>query len=291
MESWNLCSILLATTLLLIAAGDSSGDPWRTENCPADLMTRLKQAKSFLVDQQKVLENDFEVEGRKGQQRRAERQLDRRVEKVGFKCKRGSCDTHTAAQSVVGGNKIRICPDILAGRPFCGVVSVVAHELGHNAHIPKARAGRHHKRGHDDPDQVYQFGYFAGELCKEQYGTGFHVGDGSTPRPTAGPSLAEDLILYPRKDYRGHPTAFSIAELSGSPSGDQRYARRHSSLSDLRFIGLNNNTTSIRVNRGRWKVCSKPNLGGTCKTISASTAHLKSLGMNNKISSIEYLGG
>ncbi|PQA86037.1 hypothetical protein [Hyphococcus luteus] len=263
------------------------------ENCPADLQTHLRAAKDFLVRYKKTLKNDFEIEGRKGQQRRAERQIERRVDKLSFVCKADKdCDTHTAVQgTIVGGNRVRICSALMTRDPFCEVVEMVAHEFGHNAHIPKARAGRHHRRGHSDPDQVYQFGYYARELCKEVYGTGFPVGGGA-PRRTVGLIPPKDIELFPKKGFGGHGVHFSIGILDGSyvRYDMSRYRKRHSSMSDLRFIGLNDSASSLRVKRGRWEVCAKKDGGGRCAVVDSSVSNLGSLKLNNKISSIRYLG-
>ena len=70
----------------------------------------------------------------------------------------------------------------------------------------------------------------------------------------------------------------------------ERVKKRHESMNDLRFIGLNDNISSIRINRGRWKICTKKNYQGKCVTLTRSVLNLKSLKMNNKISSIQYLG-
>ena len=61
-------------------------------------------------------------------------------------------------------------------------------------------------------------------------------------------------------------------------------------MNDLRFVGRNNAATSIKINRGRWQVCTKRDFKGTCKVLSASVSNLRSIKMNDKITSIRYLG-
>lgn len=268
----------------------------RTKPCPAPLQKRLQQAKQFLVRYQHRLADDFEIDARrKGQERRSRRQILRRVEKIDFACKRDNdCDTHTAVQSVVGGNRMRICGGDLTrggGAPFYRVVEVVAHEFGHNAHIPKARAGRHAKRGPQDPDRVYQFGFFAAELARETYGTGFPVGGRKDPVTTRGLTPAWDIVLYPQKNRKGHPVGF-VANLDdrGGRLDYRRWRHRQNNMHDLRKIGRHDAISSIEVKRGRWQVCTKINYKGTCKTINATINSLKSIKMNNKISSLRYLG-
>ena len=289
----------------LVAAGLTPPTPSHagkafTEACPAPLEKRLQQAKQFLVRYQHRLADDFEIDARrKGQERRSERQILRRVEKIDFKCKRDKdCDTHTAVQSVVGGNTMRICaPDLYqrggTGAPFYRVVEVVAHEFGHNAHIPKARAGQHAKRGYNDPDRVYQFGFFAAELAREVYGTGFPVGERRDPVTTRGLTPAWDIVLYPRKDYQGHPAGF-VQRLDdrGGRLDFGRWRHRQGKMNDLRFVGRNNAATSIKINRGRWQVCTNGDAveNGVLELVSASVSNLRSIKMNDKITSIRYLG-
>lgn len=304
--------ILLASMVAIVMgaampAHSKGADRLFTRACPAPLQERLVQAKQFLVKYQNVLADDFEIDARrKTQENKAERQILRRVEKMSFKCKLDEgCDTHTALQSAVGGNTIRICAHKLysakSGRKaaFSEVVEVVAHEFGHNAHIPRARAGRHSRRGGDDPDRVYQFGYFAAELAREIYGTGFPVGEGPDPVRTPGMVPSWKIILYPHKDYKGHPIQFTTLDKLASRKFNSgrsklnfdRWHFRHKKTSDLRFVGRNDAISSIVIKSGRWQICTDKGYRGTCKVVTSSIDNLKSIKMNNKISSIRYLGG
>ena len=293
---------VIAVSLIFAAYGPTAQaggvDRLFTKSCPAPLQTRLTQAKQFLVRYQHRLADDFEIDARGGQERRSHRQILRRVEKIEFKCKMDNdCDTHTAVQSAVGGNHIRICardlhdPKNGVAAPFWRVVEVVAHEFGHNAHIPRARAGRHSKRGYDDPDKVYQFGFFAAELAREVYGTGFPVGGRQNPVTNAGLVPPYGIVLYPRKNREGHPVGFAT-ELNhrGGRLDFGRWQHRHNHQHDLRFIGRDDAITSIVVKKGRWQICSKKNYQGTCRVVTANVDNLKSIKMNNKISSLRYLG-
>ncbi len=269
-----------------------------TKRCPAPLQTRLEQAKQFLIRYQHQLADDFEIDARRDQDRRSRRQILRRVEKIKFKCKLDDgCDTHTAVQSVVGGNTIRICSKLLydtepvRAAAFVEVVELVAHEFGHNAHIPRARAGNHSERGRNDPDKVYQFGMFAAELAREVYGTGFPVGDRRDPVTNPGLVPPWGIVLYPRKNHQGHPVSFATRlDTRGGRLDFDRWTYRHGKMHDLRFIGRDDAISSIVVKSGRWQICSKKNYRGTCKVVSRSIGDLKSIKMNNKISSIRYLG-
>jgi hypothetical protein len=53
--------------------------------------------------------------------------------------------------------------------------------------------------------------------------------------------------------------------------------------------GMNNTIESARV-RGRWMLCEYPNFKGRCRTIKANVVTLVYLGLQNKVSSIRYLG-
>ena len=286
-----VAACVLMGNLAMAASSSAAALLPRVEKCPSDLKQRLGEAKRFLIEYQKTLAGDFEIEGRRGQERRSERQIMRRVEKLNFVCKNDkNCSSHTALQgTVVGGNRVRICSNELKEASFCKVVEIAAHEFGHNAHIPKDRYGAHNRRGPSDPDQVYQFGFYARELCRVAYGTGFLVGGRSSPRRNPGLVGPRDIVLHPKKNFKGYPFHLSISIIKGERRID-RVRERHARMDDLRFIGLNDSISSIRINRGRWKVCSDKDYRGKCVTLTHSVANLKNLKMNNKISSIRYLG-
>ncbi len=61
-------------------------------------------------------------------------------------------------------------------------------------------------------------------------------------------------------------------------------------MRDLRFVGRNNAISSIVVKSGRWELCTRKNYQGTCRVVDRSIDNLKTINMNNKISSIRYLG-
>lgn len=78
-------------------------------SCSTLELTKLKQAKQFLIKHQHVLADDFEIDAkRSGQERRAWRQILRRIEKLKFKCKDAGCTNSTAVHTVVGGT-LREC--------------------------------------------------------------------------------------------------------------------------------------------------------------------------------------
>ena len=171
------------------------------------------------------------------------------------KRKQSSKIRHLEPLSKRSGNRVRICSNLLKNAPFCKVVEIAAHEFGHNAYIPKDRYGAHNRRGASNPDQVYQFGFYARELCKIAYGTGFRVGDGSSPRRNPGLVAPKDIVLHPKKNFQGYPFHLSVSIINGERALE-RVRKRHANMDDLRFIGLNDNISSMRINRGRWKVCN-----------------------------------
>ncbi len=260
-------------------------------NCSPEEKTKLRQAKRYLVGIQKTLADDFEINARReGQERRSERQIMRRIEKLEFKCKaRSDCSGSTAVHMVVGGNKARICfSDALS---FCDLVHYANHEFGHLAHIPRAKMLDHSQRGHDNPDRVYQFGYFAGDLCREDFTfQDFQAADGSPipssepPRNTT-PEPSDGIELFPRKDFRGRSRTFSPGEET-----DRGVTETKTYWNDLRYIGRNNAFSSAKVRTGVWELCKDRDHIGPCLYLDKDLTSFKDNGLNNAVSSIKHLG-
>lgn len=278
--------LCLGFFLLFLASTYGQAQP-RVEDCSPQLSVRLNQAKDYLVEIQESLADDFEINARRsGQERRAARQISRRVEKLSFICKSDpDCDTHTAiAGTIVGGNRIRICENILPPTTtFCRLVSFVAHEFGHNAHIPRDRLGEHNRRGHSDPDRVYQFGYFAGERCVSAFSRTFRLSDAGPPtRLTTSPT--GDLSLFQDPNFGGTSQEIFSASPTAANVVDRQY------LPDLRYAGADDSVSSIRIRSGYWELCSEKNFTGTCIYADRDIPNLQSVGMSDKISSVRYLG-
>lgn len=104
-----------------------------------------------------------------------------------------------------------------------------------------------------------------GRLQCEGYGEGPGSGGGYGGGP--------GLIVYENPDYRG--MRLEVGE----------------SIPDLYGSGLDDMITSVRVLRGSWQVCSGRDFNGQCWTLDADTPNLKTLGANDKISSIRRLPG
>ncbi len=278
--------VIFVFFLLLLTATSGHAQPL-IEDCSPALNIRLNQAKDYLIEIQQTLADDFEINARRsGQERRAARQILRRVEKLSFICKSDpDCDTHTAiAGTIVGGNRIRICENILPPTTtFCRLVSFVAHEFGHNAHVPRARLGEHNRRSHSDPDKVYQFGYFAGERCVADFSRTFRLSDAGPPnRLTTSPT--GDLSLFQDPNFGG--TSQEI--FSASPTAANVVGRQY--LPDLRYAGADDSVSSIRIRSGYWELCSEKNFTGACIYADRDIPNLQSVGMSDKISSVRYLG-
>lgn len=79
------------------------------------------------------------------------------------------------------------------------------------------------------------------------------------------------LIVYADPDYKGYRLEFS------------------DSAPTLYGSGLDDMITSVRVMRGTWQLCSGPDYNGQCWTVDADTPNLKTIGANDKVSSIRRL--
>ncbi|MCI4644688.1 MAG: beta/gamma crystallin family protein [Hyphomonadaceae bacterium] len=75
------------------------------------------------------------------------------------------------------------------------------------------------------------------------------------------------------------------------PNGRGRSMTVNSSLRELRARGFNDNISSIRVNSGRWEICSDPDYRGRCRIIDRSIGSTRDIGLNDNISSIRRVDG
>jgi len=117
--------------------------------------------------------NDFKIGDRPATIRRIERRFSRKINRTRVGCATGvlcrtNQDKRVALHAFgIAGNKIRICYEkmILNRYRLCNLVNTVAHEMGHSIGIKKDRFGGH---GRNQNDRVYQFGDFAGNLCRNE---------------------------------------------------------------------------------------------------------------------------
>lgn len=79
------------------------------------------------------------------------------------------------------------------------------------------------------------------------------------------------LIVFENPDYRG-----SSLQIRGS-------------VPDMYGSGLDDMITSVRVVAGRWELCSAANFGGECKVVTADSPNLKTINLNDRVSSIRKL--
>ncbi|NBB15839.1 hypothetical protein GVN21_10780, partial [Caulobacter sp. SLTY] len=79
------------------------------------------------------------------------------------------------------------------------------------------------------------------------------------------------LVIFADPDYRGYSLQVrgSIDSLYGS--------------------GLDDEITSVRVISGRWELCNNANFGGQCVVVDRDTPNLKTVNMNDRVSSIRRL--
>lgn len=101
------------------------------------------------------------------------------------------------------------------------------------------------------------------------YGQGGGYGSGGGW--SGGGSGPAGLILYENPDYKGMRLEIS------------------DSVPDLAGSGLDDETTSVRVLRGSWLLCSARDFGGECRTVDADSPNLKTINLNDRVTSIRRL--
>ena len=109
--------------------------------------------------------------------------------------------------------------------------------------------------------------------CESGGGYGGPGGPGGGYGGGYGGGAATGLIIYEHGDYRGMRLEVS------------------DSVMDLAGTGLDDQTTSVRVLRGSWLLCSGRDFNGQCWTVDADNPDLRGLGANDKITSIRRLPG
>ena len=102
-----------------------------------------------------------------------------------------------------------------------------------------------------------------------------------------------------RDDHRDPPVSppparpdYSRAEVVIYEHGnfEGKAAPVNGSVSNLKPLGMNDNISSIKVQRGRWEVCVDPEYRGRCVAVDGNMSSLSALRMNDNISSIRKLG-
>ena len=268
------------------AALAQSGRAEPVADCPQVALDKLGQAKDYLIAIRGTLANDFEIDARDGQERRTERQIRRRLEKLRFKCKPDpNCNTSTAFHTITGGNAVRFCWNAMTrgNWTFCRMVDTVAHEFGHIAHLPRDRVGLHNAQGEDDPDRVYQFGHFAADVCEMDRDPTATVNTAAAPSVITTPMSSVGVTLYPHSNYRGRWRQFF-------PGGARDTSVRGFTFwDDLRFIGRNNAFSSARIHSGDWELCDRARSLGRCIYLSNDTPDFRDLRFDNATTSIRQI--
>lgn len=141
-----------------------------TKKCSPNASQALNEAMIFLKENGRALKHDFKIGDRKATRRRIRRRFDRKVDQMRFSCATQVLCREKAPRIAlhafgIAGRKIRMCYDKMITRNFrfCDLVEIAAHEFGHAIGIKKDRFGRHHK---NQSDRVYEFGWFARDLCE-----------------------------------------------------------------------------------------------------------------------------
>ena len=143
-----------------------------TRQCSANAQSALDDAFAFIRSHRNQLMEDFEVGSRNATKRRIKRRFDRKINKIRVSCAEQVLCRDKAPRIAlhafgIAGNKLRICYDkmITSSYNFCNLVGTTAHEIGHTIGIKKDRAGGHSRNNND---RVYQFGWFARDLCNSE---------------------------------------------------------------------------------------------------------------------------
>ncbi len=76
------------------------------------------------------------------------------------------------------------------------------------------------------------------------------------------------------------------------PDFEGRSASFQDEAPDLRGYGLNDEISSIRIPAGQsWEICQDINFGNRCQVVTRSIANLRSIGWDDRISSMRRVGG
>ena len=87
--------------------------------------------------------------------------------------------------------------------------------------------------------------------------------------------------FYPEPAYRGGMMVFTDRDFKGESASFRENA------ADLVAFGLNDKISSIRIPPGEsWEVCQDINFGNRCQIITRSISDLKSIGWDDRISSL-----
>jgi Beta/Gamma crystallin len=91
-------------------------------------------------------------------------------------------------------------------------------------------------------------------------------------RPVRKGSDRKSITLYEEPDFGGRGWTFASDE------------------PDLRRFNLNDRISSVRITEGRWNLCSDINYV-RCREVTGSVPRLQDIGLNDRISSLQAVGG
>lgn len=242
----------------------------RFRRCDAEARRNIRSAVRFLHDNMRALKKDYEFNTRLPRRDdRIHRRMSRKLGKLRFSCGTGRklCDASNDRTGMhalgTASKKLLICYAKM--KNYCDLVETVAHEYGHAVGLPRKRVGRHAK---DQDDLVYQFGWFARDLCRQR---SLSRGLGEPDRSPHAPTPHGGLVIYPKPGFEGTPRP-----IAGS----------HASLADMRRLGRNNSVSSIHVLSGTWELCENRSFGGRCALFVDDVRNLKTLKWNDRVTSI-----
>jgi hypothetical protein len=157
--------------------------------------------------------------------------------------------------------RIQICYEKAKkqGYSFCDLVQLIANRYGYMIDMPKGA-------GHDK-DTAEMFGYFTGDLCRQD-GIDRSLAAFSTPLNPSSNSPTKGIVLYPHANFEGRGRNFTGA------------------FPDLRNIGRNDSFASLRVLSGVWEACEDRDFGGWCHLFSGDWDKLGRINFGEEISSL-----
>ena len=103
---------------------------------------------------------------------------------------------------------------------------------------------------------------------------------------TALPASADHRSSW-RDDYRGRQGGVVLYADPGFTGEARQF---DDAVPSLGRMGFNDRVSSIEIRSGAWEVCVDGNFRGRCEIISSSNGYLKTIGLNDNISSLRPVG-
>ncbi len=247
----------------------ASGEAGRTSYCGAEAEANIDKAISYVRMRLDTLKNDYEfytnpVISLISPETRSEvrRRMEERINGIKVDCATPVKCRNTTWNSLGAINgRIHICYEKAKeqGYSFCDLVRLIAHDYGYMIDMPKG--GNYRK------DAAEMFGFFAGDLCRQD-GIDRPLAAFSTPLSPRPKAPTSGVVLYPHANFEGRGRNFTGA------------------LPDLRNIGRDNSFASLRVLSGTWEACEDRDFGGWRHLFSGDWDNLGRIYFNEEISSL-----